>query len=571
MHAENLVGSKRLFFIALWVDIAVTAAIAVSALWAIGALKEIQSGAVTYSQSLGDRLQFWENFAKLAFLTWIVVGLTLVKWLKSCYRYAKEADFATGFKYEGWTVGAWIIPFANIFIPFQIISEIYKAGAPGYHEKDGWKQESGSGILLTWWIFWLLAHLIMTVAGKQAMQNSSLGELTMPQVIGIYDIQAWVCAISILVAVLWFFVANHLTGRLLGRKPLVNSGLVRMTTEHGKLHIGGVDTAVQSGEPKPIAAAPGKVASHQLTQPVVAASVTDANKQVQAQQTVPYANSELSNEEDHWATAMAELELGQRRPGLWAKAFAESEGDETKAKVAYLKSRVQQLTETAHRLIAEMDRQRRDAARNESEAALAGQKALELLQAEFITKSELTADQLKVLVRDSDDESRKFLLNRFTGNTLLHACAACDLLEEVQLLLTAGADPQRSNNSGKRPEFMTENWVTRLLLSNKGLSVESLRRAQQLGIAYGLGTFSCNNQLFSRLPDAIDFATAASTMPNADLLHAVHAGDWRQVKTLLESGVSLVGSDPSGKTLLDHANLVGDELMISVLQMHGAK
>lgn len=49
-------------------------------------------------------------------------------------------------------------------------------------------------------------------------------------------------------------------------------------------------------------------------------------------------------EEDHWATALAELDEGKRRPGVWAKAFADSDGDEVRARVAYLKTRVQQLT-----------------------------------------------------------------------------------------------------------------------------------------------------------------------------------------------------------------------------------
>lgn len=55
--------------------------------------------------------------------------------------------------------------------------------------------------------------------------------------------------------------------------------------------------------------------------------------------TVPTAD-----EESYWAAAMAEVESGQRRPGVWAKAFAEADGDEAKAKAAYLKVRVQQMS-----------------------------------------------------------------------------------------------------------------------------------------------------------------------------------------------------------------------------------
>ena len=71
--------------------------------------------------------------------------------------------------------------------------------------------------------------------------------------------------------------------------------------------------------------------------------------------TLPLAPTmiEKSTEEDFWATAMNEVETGQRRPGVWAKAFAECDGDETRAKVAYLKARVGQLTNAAEAQVAQ--------------------------------------------------------------------------------------------------------------------------------------------------------------------------------------------------------------------------
>lgn len=63
--------------------------------------------------------------------------------------------------------------------------------------------------------------------------------------------------------------------------------------------------------------------------------------------------SPTQSEEDHWAAAMDEVATGKQRPGLWAKAFAEANGDETKAKVAYLKTRVDQLIATEREQIAQ--------------------------------------------------------------------------------------------------------------------------------------------------------------------------------------------------------------------------
>lgn len=50
---------------------------------------------------------------------------------------------------------------------------------------------------------------------------------------------------------------------------------------------------------------------------------------------------------DSWAKALAEAESGLGRdPGLWARCFAEADGDEGKAKAAYVKQRVMETGST---------------------------------------------------------------------------------------------------------------------------------------------------------------------------------------------------------------------------------
>lgn len=48
-------------------------------------------------------------------------------------------------------------------------------------------------------------------------------------------------------------------------------------------------------------------------------------------------------DEEWWARALDEYESGCRRPGVWARAFAEADGDEAVAKARYLKLRASQL------------------------------------------------------------------------------------------------------------------------------------------------------------------------------------------------------------------------------------
>lgn len=76
--------------------------------------------------------------------------------------------------------------------------------------------------------------------------------------------------------------------------------------------------------------------------------------------------------EEHWATALAELEGPSRRPGIWARSFAEAQGNEAAAKVFYLRAR-------AATLAAEQQARLDEAASAEA-AALAAQRELQLAE-----------------------------------------------------------------------------------------------------------------------------------------------------------------------------------------------
>lgn len=78
--------------------------------------------------------------------------------------------------------------------------------------------------------------------------------------------------------------------------------------------------------------------------------------------------------EEAWATALAEFEGPARRPGLWARSFAGSTGNEAAAKAAYLGHRAAEVQNELHRDLAErlcaqeQDRQRQaESVRNAQE------------------------------------------------------------------------------------------------------------------------------------------------------------------------------------------------------------
>lgn len=216
MNIEKLESAKKVFFIALGIDMAVTAVVVAGDVWMIGVVKDIQSGALTAAPALLNTIDWWASFSKLIVLTMFGVGWALTRWLGACYLYAKETLKATGLIQEGWKTWGWIVPFMNLFKPYQVLGELYKVGAANRVGTEEWKKTAGSGLLLVWWIFWVIAHLFMVGIAK-FISKDSLGEsLPLHQIVSAYGAHIVLCVISLMIAGFWLVVAESITRRLQG-------------------------------------------------------------------------------------------------------------------------------------------------------------------------------------------------------------------------------------------------------------------------------------------------------------------------------------------------------------------
>jgi len=344
VNSDQLEGAKKLFFFLLGIDIVATAIVGFNAFSTVGTLREVQSGARNIDQSMISSLEFWDGFSKLLFLTLIGVGFGLVKWLNACYSFAKQTIGATGFKNEGWTAAGWIIPIFNLFKPYQIINEIYKAGSNGYVGPDGWKKESGSGALLTWWIFWAATHFICWIIGKQLIRTAFRDDITIPQAIVLTDLQAWLCMTSLVIAGLWFWVANFLTQRMLDRNAIpANTQSVHRD----------IRTSTPAPNSRPIATTtPAATETPMITPSERREVAIDIPEEATSRLTIPVPTMP---ESDDWAfeKVAVELETSTTDKVLWTRVFAESGGEENKAKALYIQRRVVVIVEAEKKCLAE--------------------------------------------------------------------------------------------------------------------------------------------------------------------------------------------------------------------------
>jgi hypothetical protein len=67
----------------------------------------------------------------------------------------------------GWAVGSFFIPFANLFIPFRIIREIWVNSDPLVREPvETWQRSGPPALLSWWWGFWVAANILTRIASR---------------------------------------------------------------------------------------------------------------------------------------------------------------------------------------------------------------------------------------------------------------------------------------------------------------------------------------------------------------------------------------------------------------------
>lgn len=184
--------------------------------------------------------------------------------------------------------------------------------------------------------------------------------------------------------------------------------------------------------------------------PATQQAITKTNVEVEQHQNGLMSESAGSPEptEEYWSQALNELESDKRRPGLWAKAYANSQGNEAQAKAYYLSERAKQLL---------------------SEANVANEVELEKLapmRKRFIDSARLSTEDLMCLARASDlDPSIAQLTDVERGETLLHWCARLNLEQEGSILLKNGANPNASNGKGMKPFSLADGGFRAVLFS----------------------------------------------------------------------------------------------------------
>lgn len=167
-----------------------------------GLVNDARAGSVS-GRELRARARDLEDLGNSVYIATIAVVLTAavawMVWLWAARRNAGRLSAGPFKRSQGWAVGAWLIPFANLWLPKQVVDDTWSAtarylGAPDLPSRK-------STLVYFWWAAFVVYAILDRVVGR--MDGDTLDEVlrlaTWEQV---YDV-CGVVAAALGVAVIW--------------------------------------------------------------------------------------------------------------------------------------------------------------------------------------------------------------------------------------------------------------------------------------------------------------------------------------------------------------------------------
>lgn len=141
-HARAAIIGMGVFFVAglgLW-------------MWPIVARRYAETARQTLDGALIDRLAMIENVLALVCLCVLVgAGALVAAWLYRARRNLEAFPGATPQLAPFWAYASWVVPFANIIVPYQVVAQVARGSL--------WGTARRTGLVLAWW-FCLVAAVV---------------------------------------------------------------------------------------------------------------------------------------------------------------------------------------------------------------------------------------------------------------------------------------------------------------------------------------------------------------------------------------------------------------------------
>jgi hypothetical protein len=184
-------------------------------------LSRIEAGELVTDSEINanDARQAAIGIAQVVLL--VACAVFFIRWFHRAYRNllplgAGELRFS-----PGWAIGAWFVPFLNLWRPKQIANDIWRGSDPGYRSGDwAWRAGGVPALFTFWWGLFLVGNWTGQVAARLSFAAEDASEFQNATVA--YLVSDATDVLAVLAAIL---VVRRTTARQEDRARRVAAGL----------------------------------------------------------------------------------------------------------------------------------------------------------------------------------------------------------------------------------------------------------------------------------------------------------------------------------------------------------
>lgn len=115
------------------------------------------------SATTWDRVdQVWHVLAVASIITFLLSAVAVVAWFHQAYKNLSTYSFVD--HRPGWAIGAWFVPFLNLYRPFKIMGELFRRS--GLNARQG-----GEPALNVWWALFVAGYIAGRVIGGMPLET----------------------------------------------------------------------------------------------------------------------------------------------------------------------------------------------------------------------------------------------------------------------------------------------------------------------------------------------------------------------------------------------------------------
>jgi hypothetical protein len=143
---------------------------------------------------------------------WILTAVFFIAWLHRAYKNLRPLGAELLRFGPGWAIGSWFVPIMNLFRPKQIVNDVWRGSDPALADRVGWIDAPVPFVFTLWWIAYLAAEFVGTVAGRLSLAAESTDDYELSSAFYIA-----VDSLSVLAALLAVVVVDMTTARQAAR------------------------------------------------------------------------------------------------------------------------------------------------------------------------------------------------------------------------------------------------------------------------------------------------------------------------------------------------------------------